>query len=94
MLIDATGNPVVLANGRNFDDTGLSHLAKLSRTDGYPIWEAQYFGANRQSYYPLALTSDQDGNFLMFGSEYAGWDRHPTLIKYIGTTGKPMWGAR
>jgi outer membrane protein assembly factor BamB len=94
MLIDATGNPVVLANGRNFDDTGLSHLAKLSRTDGYPIWEAQYFGANRQSYYPLALTADQDGNFLIFGSEYVGLDRHPTLIKYVGTTGKPMWGVR
>lgn len=91
MILSRNGNPVVLAKGlKGWSEE--SCLAELDLSDGSPTWEQHY------SLIPDGLDQDVNGNFLVWGSVTHYGDKKPlhyfTLIKYSGTTGAPVWGAR
>jgi outer membrane protein assembly factor BamB len=93
MMLSQNGNPVVLAKGTDpkgwFEE---SCLAEMDVFDGSPAWE-QHYDLN-----PDGINQDVNGNFLVWGTytHYVGWkpSYYFTLIKYNGTTGAPVWGAR
>lgn len=93
MTLSRNGNPVVLAKGTDFKGWfEESCLAELDLFDGSPAWE-QHYDLN-----PDGIDQDLNGNFLVWGTytHYVDWkpSYYFTLIKYSGTTGAPVWGAR
>jgi len=91
MILSRNSNPVVLTKGFKGWDKD-SCLAELDLFDGSPTWEQHY------SLQPDGLNRDVNGNFLVWGTvtHYADkkLSHYFTLIKYSGTTGAPVWGAR
>lgn len=93
MMLSRNGNPVVLAKGTDLKGWfEKSCLAELDLFDGSPAWEQHYDLA------PEGIDQDMNGNFLVWGTytHFVGWkpSHYFTLIKYSGTTGAPVWGAR
>ena len=85
LVVDASGNVIVLGEGEN-DTIGQSWLLIKLSSDGVPLWTNRYSGSRNLGATPTALAVDASGKVFVTGYD----DTDYATIAY-SSAGVPLW---
>ncbi len=102
-IVRDTAGDIIVAGYANDGVVGQDMLTiKYSRAEGSVIWQQRYNGPANGNDLAQALAVDGEGNIVVAGTSFAGWDPSGYLIalhdyylaKYARTGGTLMWERR